>query len=63
MDSQDLIKISHKAKSETEAFINRHLNDRAKGWPKNYLYGTAYTQFHQEQQATKGSNVRISMSQ
>ena len=63
MDSQDLIKVGHRAKSETEAFINRHLNDRAKGWPKNCLYGTAYTQYLQEQQATKGSNERISMSQ
>jgi len=34
MDAQDLIKIGRKAKSETEIFINRHLNDRAKGWPK-----------------------------
>ncbi len=34
MDAQDLIKIGRKAKSETEAFINRNLNDRAKGWPK-----------------------------
>jgi hypothetical protein len=34
MDSQDIIRISHKAKTETEAFINRHLNDQAKGWPK-----------------------------
>jgi hypothetical protein len=63
MDSQDLIKISHKAKSETEAFINRHLNDRAKGWPKNYLYGTADTQYPQDKQTAEGSNVRISMSQ
>jgi len=34
MDSQDIIRISRRAKNETEAFINRHLNDRAKGWPK-----------------------------
>ena len=34
MDAQDLIKIGRKAKSETEAFINRNLGDRAKGWPK-----------------------------
>jgi len=63
MDSQDLVKIGSRAKSETEAFINRHLNDHAKGWPKTCLYGTAYTQYRQEQQATKGSNVPISMSQ
>lgn len=44
MDTHDIIKISRKAKSETEAFINRYLNDRAKGWPKlcfcNSLYMT-----------------------
>jgi hypothetical protein len=34
MDAQDLINIGRKAKSDTEAFINRYLNDRAKGWPK-----------------------------
>lgn len=34
MDAKDLIKIGRKAKNETEAFINRYLNDRAKGWPK-----------------------------
>jgi hypothetical protein len=34
MDSKDIIRISRRAKNETEAFINRYLNDRAKGWPK-----------------------------
>ena len=33
MDSQDVAKISHEAKRETEAFINNHINDQAKGWP------------------------------
>lgn len=33
MDSQDVDKIGHKAKRETEAFINHYINDRAKGWP------------------------------
>ncbi len=33
MDSQDVTKISHEAKRETEAFINNHINDEAKGWP------------------------------
>jgi hypothetical protein len=50
MDSQDLIKIGHRAKSETEAFINRHLNDRAKGWPKNCLFGPNYDEYYQEVQ-------------
>lgn len=45
MDSQDIIKIGDRAKSETEDFINRHLNDRAKGWPTNRLYGPNYADF------------------
>jgi len=43
MDSQDIIRISHRAKNETEVFINRHLNDRAKGWPKLCLCRSADT--------------------
>lgn len=53
MDAQDSIKIGRKAKSETETFINRNLNDRAKGWPKlcfcDSLYaGTNRQQRHRE---------------
>ena len=43
MDAQDLIKIGRKAKNETEAFINRYLNDRAKGWPKLCFCDSLYT--------------------
>ena len=43
MDAQDLIKIGHKAKSDTEAFINRYINDRAKGWPKLCFCDSTYT--------------------
>ena len=39
MDTQELKTTGYEAKSETEAFINRYLNDRAKGWPKNFLCG------------------------
>jgi len=63
MDSQDLIKIGNRAKSETEAFINRHLNDSAKGWPKTCLCGPVCTQYRQEQQAKRDSNVRILLTQ
>lgn len=34
MEMQDTINLGRKAKYETEDYINRHLNDRAKGWPK-----------------------------
>jgi hypothetical protein len=45
MDSKDLIKIGHRAKSETEAFINRHFNDPAKGWPKTCLCSPDYANY------------------
>jgi len=50
MDAQDLIKIGRKAKSETEAFINRHLNDQAKGWPKICFCDSPYTEVRGQQQ-------------
>ena len=53
MDSQDLINIGHRAKSETEAFINRNLNDQAKGWPKSCLCSPNYADYCQEGQVKK----------
>ncbi len=53
MDSKDLINIGHKAKSETEAFINRHLDDQAKGWPKSCLSGPDSAEYCQEGQVKK----------
>jgi hypothetical protein len=50
MDSQDIIKISRKAKNETEVFINRYLNDHAKGWPKIYPCRSSHTGSNQPQQ-------------
>ena len=32
-NSQDIAKIGHKARCETEAFINNYISDHAKGWP------------------------------
>ena len=48
MDAQDLIKIGRKAKSETETFINRYLNDRAKGWPKLCFCDSSYAGARQQ---------------
>jgi hypothetical protein len=50
MDSQELNIIGNRAKSETEAFINRHFNDRAKGWPTTCLNGPNYTDYCREEQ-------------
>ena len=56
MDSQDIIRISRKAKNETEAFINRHLDDRAKGWPKLCLCRSASAWTSQRQQPQKAGS-------
>ena len=59
MDSQDIIRIGRRAKLETEAFINRHLNDRAKGWPKTSFWSSTYAGCPQEQQDRKRGAVHI----
>ena len=48
MNSQDIAKIGHKVKRETEAFINRYINDQAKGWPIICRCGSVYTGYRQE---------------
>lgn len=48
MDSQDVDKIGHKAKCETEAFINHYINDRAKGWPVICHCISVNAGYHQE---------------
>ena len=53
MDSKDVIKLRYRATSETEAFINRHLNDGAKGWPKLCANRSAYTHVQREQQTMR----------
>jgi len=53
MNSQDIISIGRKAKSETEDFINRHLNDRAKGWPVNSLWTSTSGESRQERRFGK----------
>lgn len=45
-----MIVIGRRAKNETEAFINRHLNDRAKGWPKTGLCSTNFADYCREEQ-------------
>jgi hypothetical protein len=53
MNSQDIAKIGHKVKRETEAFINRYINDQAKGWPILCHCGSAYTECCQEKHIRK----------
>jgi hypothetical protein len=49
MNSKDIARIGHKVKLETEAFINRYINDQAKGWPILCHYGSAYNGYRQEE--------------
>ncbi|MHC4117354.1 MAG: hypothetical protein ACYSWO_07580 [Planctomycetota bacterium] len=58
MDTQDIIRIGRRAKSETEAFINRHFNDRAKGWPRNSFWAGTYAGCPQERRTRKRSALQ-----
>jgi hypothetical protein len=58
MNSQDVIRISYNAKSETEAFINRYLNDQAKGWPRVCLFSPVYAGYPQSRQAELDLHAR-----
>lgn len=51
MNEHDTMVIGHRAKLETEAFINEHLNDPAKGWPKTCLCNHNGRGSHQEKRA------------
>lgn len=62
MDSQDVAKISHKAKRETEAFINNYINDRAKGWPKLCHSGPVNTGYGQEKDCRKPDTLQIRLT-
>ncbi|MBW7990312.1 MAG: hypothetical protein FVQ84_09900 [Planctomycetes bacterium] len=53
MNTQDIIKIGHKARIETEAFINQYINDEAKKWPTICHCGPAQGGYHQPQQVRK----------
>lgn len=39
--------------TETEAFINRHLNDGVKGWPKLGVSRSTYTTIRQKPQTIR----------
>lgn len=57
MDSQDVTKISHEAKRETEAFINNHINDQAKGWPVIHG-GSVDTGYRQKKNGRKSDMLK-----
>jgi hypothetical protein len=47
MDSPDVVRVSRKAKRETEAFINNYINDQAKGWPRVRTCTAVYAGYRQ----------------
>jgi hypothetical protein len=53
MNSQDPAKVGHKARRETEAFINNYINDQAKGWPVISHRGSVYTGYRKEKQVKR----------
>ncbi|MBC8471371.1 MAG: hypothetical protein H8D56_18075 [Planctomycetes bacterium] len=53
MNTQDIIKIGHKARIETETFINQYINDEAKKWPIICHCSPAHSGYHQAQQVRK----------
>ena len=62
MDSQDAAKISHKAKRETEAFINNYINDHAKGWPKLCHSGPVNAVYSQKKDFRKPDILQIRLT-
>jgi hypothetical protein len=53
MNTQDIMKIGRKARIETEAFINRHINDEAKRWPIICPCGQPHNSYHLAGHRTK----------
>jgi hypothetical protein len=53
MNTKDIIKIGHKARIETEAFLNRYLNDDAKKWPLICHCGPAHNGYHKNHHVRK----------
>jgi len=62
MNTQDIIKIGHKARIETEAFINQYINDEAKKWPTICNCSPAQGGYHQARQAGKSGIRGIRLS-
>ncbi|MHC4692039.1 MAG: hypothetical protein ACYS67_04795 [Planctomycetota bacterium] len=59
MNSQDIARIGYRAKRETEAFINNHLNDRAKGWPLLCRCSAACDGYHQQEYVRRLGMLQI----
>lgn len=56
MDSHEAARLGHKAKRETEAFINNYINDEDKGWPKVCNSGS-FSNNHRQQKNIRESDI------
>lgn len=62
MDSRESARIGDKAKRETEAFINNHIDDHAKGWPIMCTHETADSERGQKKDFRKTGILEIRMT-
>lgn len=62
MDSREAVELANKAKRETEAFINNHINDHAKGWPILYPYGTTNIEYGQKKDISKSDTLKVRLT-
>ena len=62
MDSREAARIGDKAKRETEAFINNHIDDHAKGWPVLCTHGTASSECGQKKDFSKTDILKIRLT-
>ncbi len=63
MKSRDSGMISRDARREMEDFINQHLDDKAKGWPKSSLSGEDSSGAEPVQKVRKANRIRMPRSE
>ena len=62
MDSREAAGTGDQAKRETEAFINNHIDDHAKGWPILCPYGSVNTGCGQKKDFRKPDILKIRLT-
>ena len=62
MDSREAAGTGDKAKRETEAFINNHIDNHAKGWPILCTYGSVNTGNGQKKDFRKPDKRKIRLT-
>jgi hypothetical protein len=62
MDSREAAGTGDQAKRETEAFINNHIDDHAKGWPILCTHGSASTGYDQKKDFRKTDILKIRLT-